>query len=227
MVKRKGWPNEPTRHSLAAHGCKTGRKGSQGRHNATPRTRGSGRYTPSKYKGIADIEPDFYDYYIKPLDDEQRLQWLLKVGKRAGIFKRFIADGQPHLMKGVGRFGIAYQIDPEGNFIDVMDITEIESATGDRYWTEDQVGSSTEWNTDGRNAYVITQRFSCKLTDLIEAVINRARFLGTGEDLNNIPEVVLSYMAYWGGEEAAYHSRTQAWEDFEHDYGRTDMGVMT
>jgi len=44
----KGWRNEPTRHSLAARGCKTGRKRSNGRYNVDMRTRGIRRHDDFK-----------------------------------------------------------------------------------------------------------------------------------------------------------------------------------
>ena len=152
----------------------------------------------------------------KDLDDDDLLEVLVKIGKRGGLFKGIRADGESHLKKGVGGGGIAYMVDPESNEAKIMDITSIPDATGDAYWTEKQMGISTRWATEHDKAYVLTQLSSFDLLDLLKDAINGERFVGSYGGIDNIMDIMISHQAYWGGtdEEALYHSRAEAWEDF-------------
>ena len=202
----KGWPNEPARHSLAARGCKTGRKGSRKRYS----TRG---IKPQK---LSDISPEDLQK-MSNLDDDDLLEVLVKIGKRGGLFKGIRADGEPHLKKGVGGNGIAYMVDPESNSAKIMQITSIPDATGDPYWTSKQMGHSTRWATEHDKAYVLTQLSSFDLLDLLKDAINGEQFVGSYGGIDKIMDIMISHQAYWGGadEEALYHSRKEAWEDFQ------------
>ena len=202
----KGWPNEPARHSLAARGCKTGRKGSRMRYPA----RGI------KAQKLSDISPEDLRK-LSNLDDDDLLAVLVKIGKRGGLFKGIRADGEPHLKRGRGSNGIAYMVDPESNTAKIMDITSIPDATHDAYWTEKQMGFSTRWATEHEKAYVLTQLSSFNLLDLLKDAINGERFVGSYGGIDSIMDIMISHQAYWGGtdEEALYHSRAEAWEDFQ------------
>ena len=207
----KGWPNEPARHSLAARGCKTGRKGSRGRYNKDSRLYGK------KIQKITDITPEQFDMLADEYDFTEMSEELMSIAKKTGFFKGIRADGEPHLKKGVGGGGIAYVVDPESNEAKIMDITSIPDATGDAYWTEKQMGLSTRWATEHDKAYVLTQLSSFEIIDLIESAIKGDRFVGSYGGGDNIMDLMISHQAYWGGvdEEALYHSRKEAWEDFQ------------
>jgi len=199
----KGWPNEPARHSLAARGCKTGRKGSRRRY--------AKGIKPQK---LSDISPEDL-HKLRDLDDDDLLEVLVKIGKRGGLFDGIRADGDPHLKKGVGSNGIAYLVDPESGTVRFMDITEIAGATGDPYWTEKQAGYDTKWETKYDKAYVITQSNEHDLLDLLKLTIHGDRFVGSYGGTDKLMDIMISYQAYWGGDEALYHSRAEAWEDFQ------------
>lgn len=204
----KGWHNEPGRHSLAARGCHTGRKRSKGRYNVDLRVRGK------KPQGLSDISPEDLRK-LENLPDDELLEVLIKIGKRGGLFKGIRADGNPHLKRGAGRNGIAYEVDPEGDSIRIMEITEIEGATGDKYWTPMQIGYTTAWATDEEKAYVITQTLEFNLLDFLKMTIrNDHGFVDYSHNSNNLMELMLAYFGYWGGDEALYHSREEAWRDF-------------
>lgn len=203
MNDNRGWRNEPGRHSLAARGCKTGRKGSRRRY--------AKGIKPQK---LSDISPDDLQK-LSDLDDDDLLEVLVEIGKRGGLFKGIRADGEPHLKKGAGRNGIAYMVDPESNTANIMQITEIEGATGDPYWTEKQMGISTRWETDHDKAYVLTQSTEFNLLDLLLGTIRHDSFVGSYGSPDKLMDLMLSHQAYWGGEDALYHSRAEAWEDFQ------------
>lgn len=200
----RGWPDEPARHSLAARGCKTGRKGSRTRQDA----RG---IKPQK---LSDVSSEDL-YKLKDLDDDEFLEVLIEIGKRGGLFDGIRADGKPHLKRGVGSNGIAYLVDPESGTATIMEITDIEGATGDPYWTEKQAGYSTKWETKYDKAYVLTQYTEFDLLDLLLGPIRHDSFVGSYGDPNKLMDLMISHQAYWGGDEALYHSRAEAWEDFQ------------
>ena len=206
----RGWPNEPARHSLAARGCKTGRKGSRGRQNVVPTMYGK------KIQKITDITPEQFDMLADEYDFTEMSEELMPIAKKTGFFKGIRADGEPHLKKGVGGNGIAYVVDPESNVAKIMQITSIPDATGDPYWTKKQMGHSTRWATEHGKAYVLTQLSSFEIVDLIGSAIKGDNFVGSYGSADNIMDLMLSHQAYWGGvdEEALYHSRAEAWEDF-------------
>ena len=208
----KGWHKEPGRHSLAARGCRTGRKRSGGRYNVDLRVHGK------KPQGLSDISPEDLQK-LESLPDDELLDVLIKIGKRGGLFKGIRADGNPHLKKGAGRHGIAYEVDPDSNYIRIMEITEIESATGDLYWTPMQAGHDTEWATDEERAYVVTQSQEFELLDFLRTAIkNEHGFVGSYGGADNLMELLLSYLAYWGGHDALYYSRAEAWRDFSEQW---------
>ena len=204
----KGWHKESMRHSLAARGCRTGRKRSSGRYNVDMRVRGK------KPQGLSDISPEDLQK-LETLPDDELLDVLVRIGKRGGLFKGIRADGNPHLKKGAGRHGIAYEVDPENNSIRIMEITEIAGSTGDEYWTPMQVGYDTDWATDKERAYVVTQSQEFEMLDFLRMAIKNERgFVGSYGGGDNLMDLLLSYLAYWGGHEALYYSREEAWRDF-------------
>ena len=204
----KGWRNEPGRHSLAARGCKTGRKRSNGRYNVDLRAHGK------KPQGLSDISLEDLQK-LESLPDDELLDVLVKIGKRGGIFKGIRADGNSHLKKGAGRHGIAYEVDLDSNYIRIMQITEIAGSTDDEYWTPMQMGYDTEWATDKERAYVVTQSQEFEMLDFLRmAIKNEHGFVGSYGGGDNLMDLLLAYLAYWGGHEALYNSRAEAWRDF-------------
>jgi hypothetical protein len=201
----KGWHYQSARHALAARGIKIRSAEDHEGYRSLKDILDASR-------SLSDVT---HDELLQIQDDPYLMMEFIGWLKKHGFFDKMICDGHPHLMRGIGRHGIAYMVDLDREEVCFMEITEIAGSTDDDYWTREQV-SYDLWGTEHNRSYVVTQYVRMDLKDVIEGVVNGARWVGYYGTTDKLIDNMISKVAYGDeGEEMVYYSRQEAFDTFK------------